>query len=160
MKHIKLFETHSQYETYIEDENAVLPNLSYCEDNDDHHLSPDEKLIVKYNVTSEDLSTPMALFSNPTNIKKIEIDTNLTGCEVAEKILKANGLDDIDVVEISGELTDNYNNSKRMISLSSDIYNGRTIASSSVAAHECGHAIQYKVGYVPIKIRNTSTFKN
>ena len=86
--------------------------------------------------------------------KKIEIDTNLTGCEVAEKILKANGLDDIDVVEISGELTDNYNNSKRMISLSSDIYNGRTIASSSVAAHECGHAIQYKVGYVPIKIRN------
>ena len=86
--------------------------------------------------------------------KEEEISTNLSGKEVAQKILHENGLDDIDVVEISGELTDNYNNSKRMISLSSDIYNGRTIASCSVAAHECGHAVQYKVGYVPIKIRN------
>ena len=86
--------------------------------------------------------------------KEEEITTNLTGREVAEKILKENGLDDIDVVEISGELTDNFNNSKRRISLSSDIYNGRSIASSAVAAHECGHACQYKTGYIPIKIRN------
>ena len=86
--------------------------------------------------------------------KKREISTNLTGKQVAEKILELNELDDIDVVEISGELTDNYNNSKRTISLSSDIYNGSTVASCAVAAHECGHAVQYKVGYVPIKIRN------
>jgi len=86
--------------------------------------------------------------------KEEDITTNLTGKEVAERILKENNLDDIDVVEISGELSDNFNNSKRRISLSSDIYNGRTIASSAVAAHECGHAVQYKVGYVPIKIRN------
>ena len=86
--------------------------------------------------------------------KEEEIATNLTGKEVAERILKENNLDDIDVVEISGELTDNFNNSKRRISLSSDIYNGRSIASSAVAAHECGHACQYKTGYIPIKIRN------
>ena len=86
--------------------------------------------------------------------KDEEIATNLTGKEVAERILKENNLDDIDVVEISGELTDNFNNSKRRISLSSDIYNGRSIASSAVAAHECGHACQYKTGYIPIKIRN------
>ena len=86
--------------------------------------------------------------------KEEDIESKLTGKEVAQKILKENGLDDIDVVEISGELSDNFNNSKRMISLSSDIYNGRTIASCAVAAHECGHAVQYKVGYVPIKIRN------
>lgn len=86
--------------------------------------------------------------------KKREISTNLTGKQVAEKILELNELDDIDVVEISGELTDNFNNSKRTISLSSDIYNGSTVASCAVAAHECGHAVQYKVGYVPIKIRN------
>ena len=86
--------------------------------------------------------------------KKEEIYSGLTGREVAERILKANGLDDIDIVEISGELTDNFNNSKRTISLSSDIYRGKSIASCSVAAHECGHAVQYKVGYIPIKIRN------
>lgn len=86
--------------------------------------------------------------------KEQDIATNLSGKEVAERILKENALDDIDVVEISGELTDNFNNSKRTISLSSDIYNGRTIASCAVAAHECGHACQYKTGYVPIKIRN------
>ena len=86
--------------------------------------------------------------------KEEDIESKLTGKEVAQKILNENGLDDIDVVQISGELSDNFNNSKRMISLSSDIYNGRTIASCAVAAHECGHAVQYKVGYVPIKIRN------
>ncbi|MBO6145562.1 MAG: zinc metallopeptidase [Bacilli bacterium] len=86
--------------------------------------------------------------------KKQEISTNLTGKQVAERILKENELNDIDVVEISGELTDNFNNSRRTISLSSDIYNGSTVASCAVAAHECGHAVQYKVGYVPIKIRN------
>ena len=86
--------------------------------------------------------------------KEVEITSNLTGKQVAEKILLENGLNDIEVVEISGELTDNFNNSRRTISLSSDIFNGKSIASCAVAAHECGHAVQYKVGYVPIKIRN------
>ena len=86
--------------------------------------------------------------------ESIETDTGLTGREVANKILKEYDLDNIDVVEISGELTDNYNNSRKRVSLSNNIYGGRTIASAAVAAHECGHAIQYKEGYVPIKIRN------
>lgn len=86
--------------------------------------------------------------------ESIETDTGLTGKEVANKILKEYDLDNIDVVEISGELTDNYNNSRKRVSLSSNIYGGKTIASAAVVAHECGHAIQYKEGYVPIKIRN------
>lgn len=87
--------------------------------------------------------------------KKKEIDSGLTGKEVAEKILKEYDLDDIVINEISGNLTDHYNNSNRSVNLSSDIYNGTSIASTAVAAHECGHALQYKYGYVPIKIRNT-----
>ena len=83
--------------------------------------------------------------------ESIKTDQGLTGMEVASKILKEY---DLDVVEISGELTDNYNNSRKRVSLSSNIYGGKTIASAAVAAHECGHAIQYKEGYVPIKIRN------
>ena len=86
--------------------------------------------------------------------KKVQIDSGLTGKEVAEKILKEYDLTDIRVVEISGELTDNYNNSNRTVSLSTDIYNGTSIAGTADAAHECGHAIQYKDGYGPIKLRN------
>lgn len=96
----------------------------------------------------------LILRSTYSKYKEEDIATNLTGKQVAERILKENGLDDIDIVEVSGELTDNFNNSKRRISLSSDIYNGKSIASCAVAAHECGHACQYKTGYVPIKIRN------
>ena len=69
----------------------------------------------------------LILRSTYSKYKEEDIATNLTGKEVAERILKENDLDDIDVVEISGELSDNFNNSKRRISLSSDIYNGRSM---------------------------------
>lgn len=87
--------------------------------------------------------------------KKVEIDSGLTGKEVAEKILKEYELDDIVTVnEISGNLTDHYNDSNKTVNLSTDIYEGTSIASTAVAAHECGHALQYKYGYGPIKVRN------
>ncbi|MBQ1496548.1 MAG: zinc metallopeptidase [Bacilli bacterium] len=87
--------------------------------------------------------------------KKSDINSELSGYEIASKILKEYDLDDITVNEISGNLTDHYNNSNGTINLSRDIYEGKSIASTAVAAHECGHAIQYKDGYFPIKVRNT-----
>ena len=89
-----------------------------------------------------------------SHYKKIAVDSNLTGKEVAEKILKEYDLDDIVVKEVSGNLTDHYNNSDRSVNLSKDIYEGTSIASTAVAAHECGHALQYQDGYGPIKLRN------
>ncbi len=86
--------------------------------------------------------------------KKVLVDSNLTGYEVAKKILSAYDLDNINVGRVTGNLSDHYNNSKKVVNLSTDIYNGKTIAACAVAAHECGHAIQYKDGYTPIKIRN------
>lgn len=86
--------------------------------------------------------------------KKKDVETNLTGKEVAEKILKANDINNIRIITVSGELSDYYDNKNKVIALSNDIYNGSSIASLAVAAHECGHAIQYKVGYKPIKFRN------
>lgn len=77
-----------------------------------------------------------------------------TGAEIARNILVQNGLKDIKVVEIKGNLTDHYNPNKKVVSLSSDIYNGDTIAAASVAAHECGHAIQHKEGYLFLKVRS------
>lgn len=77
----------------------------------------------------------------------------VTGAEVARDILNKNGLKNIKIVEVKGNLTDHYDPKKKVISLSTDIYNGDTIAASSVAAHECGHAIQHKEGYIFLKIR-------
>lgn len=86
--------------------------------------------------------------------KKIENNKGITGFEVARKILDSNGLEDIYVVETSGNLTDHYDPSRKVIKLSKDIFHGSSIASASVAAHECGHAIQDKDGYVFMRIRS------
>lgn len=78
----------------------------------------------------------------------------VTGAEVARNILDKNGLTNIKIVEVKGNLTDHYDPKKQVVSLSSDIYRGDTIASASVAAHECGHAIQHKEGYFFLKVRS------
>jgi len=86
--------------------------------------------------------------------KKQENSKGLSGFEVARKILDANGLDDIYVVETNGNLTDHYDPSRKVIKLSKDIFHGDTIAAASVAAHECGHAIQDKDSYTFMRIRS------
>ena len=78
----------------------------------------------------------------------------ITGAEVARNILDKNGLQNIKIKEVKGSLTDHYDPSKKVVNLSTDIYNGDTIAAASVAAHECGHAIQHKEGYTFLKIRS------
>lgn len=78
----------------------------------------------------------------------------MTGAMVARQILDANGMRDVSVNEVAGELSDHFNPSNMTINLSRDIYEGTSIASMAVAAHECGHAIQYHTGYAPIKFRN------
>ena len=85
--------------------------------------------------------------------KKIANNKNISGSEVARNILDANGLDDIYVVETKGTLTDHYDPSRKVVRLSSEIYNGDSIAAISVAAHECGHAIQDKENYSFMRIR-------
>ena len=76
------------------------------------------------------------------------------GYDVARKILDKNGLEDIMILETKGNLTDHYDPTKKVIKLSTDIYHGSSIASVSVAAHECGHAIQDKDNYKPMRIRS------
>ena len=79
----------------------------------------------------------------------------MTGREAAERLLHANGIYDVTVQHVAGNLTDHYDPSRKIIRLSTDIYNGTSIASVAVAAHECGHAIQDKEGYKPLKIRSS-----
>ena len=87
--------------------------------------------------------------------KNIENSKGLTGFDVARKILDENGLKDIYVTEVRGNLTDHYDPVRKVIRLSTDIFHGKTIASSSVAAHEVGHAIQDKEGYSFMRFRST-----
>lgn len=100
------------------------------------------------------LIAQLRITSSYSKYKKIENDNKISGFEVARKILDANGLEDIYVVETTGELTDHYDPTRKVIKLSTDIFHGESIAAASVAAHECGHAIQDKVGYVPMRIRS------
>jgi len=92
---------------------------------------------------------------NYKKYKKIDLNQNITGQEVARKILDANGLNDIYVVSVQGDLSDHYDPSRKVVRLSTDIFNGETIAAASVAAHECGHAIQDKEGYFFMRLRSS-----
>lgn len=92
--------------------------------------------------------------SSYSKYKNINNKNGLTGFEVARKILDENGLKDIHIVEIQGNLTDHYDPTRKVVRLSSDIFNGSSIASTSVAAHECGHAIQDKDNYRFMRIRS------
>ncbi len=85
--------------------------------------------------------------------RKVKSKKGLTGFEVARKILDNNGLSDIYIVETKGQLTDHYDPRRKVVRLSSEIFHGDSIASVSVAAHEIGHAIQDKDGYIFMRIR-------
>ena len=85
---------------------------------------------------------------------KVMNSGRITGSEAARIILDANGLKNIKVIETSGYLSDHYDPKNKLIRLSSDNYNKSSIAAVSVACHECGHAIQDKVGYSFLRIRS------
>ena len=78
----------------------------------------------------------------------------LTGYDVARKILDKNELNNLYVVETQGTMTDHYVPNRKTIKLSSEVYHGKSIASLAIAAHECGHAIQDKEGYLFLRIRS------
>lgn len=99
------------------------------------------------------LAAQIYLNSKYSKYSKINCKSNLSGVEVARKILDANGLNDVHITEVKGMLSDHYDPKRKVVRLSHDIFHGTSIASVSVAAHECGHAIQHKEGYFFIKLR-------
>ncbi len=85
---------------------------------------------------------------------KNENSKGISGAEVARKILDKNGLSNIYVVATNGYLTDHYDPKRKVIRLSKDVYEGSSVSSMAIAAHECGHAIQDKEGYLFLKLRS------
>lgn len=78
----------------------------------------------------------------------------MTGREVAEKMLRDNGIRDVRVTNVSGHLTDHYNPANKTLNLSDSVYNSNSVAAAAVAAHECGHALQHAEGYAFLKLRS------
>ena len=85
---------------------------------------------------------------------KVPTTTGLTGAEVARKMLLDNGITDVQITCIPGQLTDHYNPQTKTVNLSEAVYGQRSVAAAAVAAHECGHVIQHATGYAPLKLRS------
>ena len=96
----------------------------------------------------------LKLKSTFSKFSRIRSVSGYTGQEVARMILNANGIYDVNVNPVSGSLTDHYDPASKTVNLSEDIYGSNSIAAISVAAHECGHAIQHNVGFIPLSFRS------
>lgn len=83
-----------------------------------------------------------------------QVGLRLTGREVAEKMLRDNGITDVQVISTPGHLTDHYDPRNKTINLSDTVYHSATVAAAAVAAHECGHALQHAFGYAPLRLRS------
>ncbi|MEG0602559.1 MAG: zinc metallopeptidase [Mucinivorans sp.] len=85
---------------------------------------------------------------------KVVFAGGMTGKEVAEKMLRDNGITDVTVTHVSGKLTDHFNPATKTVNLSDSVYGSNSVAAAAVAAHECGHAVQHATGYAPLKVRS------
>lgn len=94
------------------------------------------------------------LKSKFTKYSKIPLANGMSGKEIAQKMLKENGIYDVNVTSVEGFLSDHYNPVNRTVNLSPDVYNGTSISAAAVAAHECGHAVQHATAYGPLMLRS------
>lgn len=94
------------------------------------------------------------LKSKFTKYSKELLSSGLTGREIAEKMLRENGIYDVKVTSSEGFLSDHYNPVNKTVNLSPDVYNGTSVSAAAVAAHECGHAVQHATAYGPLMFRS------
>jgi uncharacterized protein len=94
------------------------------------------------------------LKSKFTHYSKIPTSSGMSGAEIAQKMLKDNGIHDVQVVSVAGFLSDHYNPANKTVNLSPDVYNGQSVAAAAVAAHECGHAVQHATAYSMLQLRS------
>ncbi len=86
---------------------------------------------------------------------KIPTSSRLTGEQATQRLISIGGLHDVEIQQIQGQLTDNYDPRKKVLSLSPGVYQGNSVASLAIAAHELGHALQDKENYFPLRLRST-----
>lgn len=96
----------------------------------------------------------MVLKSKFTKYSKVRLANGMSGKEIAEKMLRENGIYDVKVTSVDGFLTDHYNPANKTVNLSPEVYSGTSVSAAAVAAHECGHAVQHATAYGPLMMRS------
>jgi uncharacterized protein len=104
-------------------------------------------MIISFAVSSK-LKSKFKKYSQTT------LGSNLSGAQIAQLMLRDNGLTDVEVLSVEGELSDHYNPATKTVNLSREVYHGRNAAAAAVAAHECGHAIQHATAYSFLEFRS------
>jgi len=94
-----------------------------------------------------------SLNSKFAKYSKIPLNVPLAGRDVAQMMLQQNGCNDVQVISVSGQLTDHFHPQKKTVNLSEPVFGTNSVSAAAVAAHECGHAVQHKVGYSMLKLR-------
>ncbi len=94
------------------------------------------------------------LKSKFSKYSKEPTSSGMSGKQVAEKMLRDNGIYDVDVISVNGFLSDHYDPTKKTVNLSPDVYEGRTVSAAAVASHECGHAVQHATAYSMLMLRS------
>ncbi|MBS1743483.1 MAG: zinc metallopeptidase [Bacteroidetes bacterium] len=94
------------------------------------------------------------LKSKFSTYSNIPTSSGMSGREIAEKMLKDNGIYDVQVTSVQGSLTDHYNPLNKTVNLSAEVYEGRSVAAAAIASHECGHAVQHATAYSMLMLRS------
>jgi Zn-dependent membrane protease YugP len=89
-----------------------------------------------------------------TEYSQLPLSNGMSGKEIAEKMLRDNGIYDVQVISTPGFLSDHYNPQDKTVNLSQDVFEGRSISSAAIAAHECGHAVQHATQYSMLQMRS------
>jgi Zn-dependent membrane protease YugP len=113
-----------------------------------------EIMIVSILFVGISLVVSMILKNKFTKYSKIPLANGLTGKQIAEKMLRENGIYDVQVISAQGFLSDHYNPVNKTVNLSPDVYKGISISAAAVAAHECGHAVQHATAYSWLMMRS------
>ncbi len=108
---------------------------------------PASFMIISFALMGISMLVSMVLKNKFIKYSKEMLSSGITGKQVAEKMLKDNGIYDVQVVSVEGFLSDHYNPLNKTVNLSPDVYNGASVSSAAVAAHECGHAVQHATQY-------------
>ncbi len=111
-------------------------------------------MIVSFLFLGISMLVSMVLKRKFTKYSKVPLRNGLSGREIAEKMLRENGIYDVKVISAKGFLSDHYNPVNKTVNLSPDVYNGTSVAAAAVSAHECGHAVQHATAYQWLTMRS------
>ena len=118
------------------------------------NLTTSEAFLMVIAVGIAGMLVQLRLRSVVSKYSQVPMPTGITGAEIAEKMLRYNGVNGVVVTHTGGYLTDHYNPATKTVNLSDEVYHGRSITAAAIACHECGHALQHAKGYAPLKMRS------